>query len=793
MTRIAGLPADVLDIVSSSTRGLLTELAEHDEQLRNAAPALIDFLYGLIPLLDDDVPLRRQVLAGKRAVGRLAPLPWNAQAHQRLAARATAQEFAQVEAWMDLAQHQMDLREALGRQLEADRTEMVERFRALMESDRFAESLALAAPDWMRHGKHRAASPKSIRTLYSYVSRTSAKTSPFSGLTAVGQAGAQGLGRAQSRVSAATAYVALEYIARTRETADLIEYRTAPVRPGGPQEPNGLMLQAELTAAAGAIWRQERVVEADHALTWISRLPERFTLSEFLRKMGGKQPFSRFLRLLDSGVIYPIAPWRQGQDPLLALETVAAYVPELAKVLSQVRRTGATAHHMDVQSRIDAVERIRRLTADWGARAGGQRELDTALLYEDRETELLLPNPCDSTEVHAGLESLGEQVRPYVFRSHVYDLIVDRFRDEFGPGGTCRDVLGFLMRLTVDRDSNPQFEAALASDASTRGKETNHRSRLPVGPTSAPPGTSVLFQVEELSEEPGSHRIVVNQFNPGSGGLFTRFSALLGEEFRAELTGHVERSWNGLQCLELVVWTDCNTAQAQCSGLLPSLMIPGEIEAENGTSLDDLVLKHDPATDTVSLYDVHGAPIGLVYLGLIPPHMLQSYVRLLAVLADPWINGSPHSDYTMSHSLYEHCSEDVKALPRISSGRLVTRRASWVVPVTRIPRPEPSRHREAEFAMRLDEFRRANNMPEELFVHQLTGAGSPLGADRKPMWVSLASPLSVEVLLHWLGSSTGHVRMVEALPQRHLQPQADLGGRRRVTEHAALLFWPREV
>lgn len=75
MTRIAGLPADVLDIVSSSTRGLLTELAEHDEQLRNAAPALIDFLYGLIPLLDDDVPLRRQVLAGKRAVGRLAPSP----------------------------------------------------------------------------------------------------------------------------------------------------------------------------------------------------------------------------------------------------------------------------------------------------------------------------------------------------------------------------------------------------------------------------------------------------------------------------------------------------------------------------------------------------------------------------------------------------------------------------------------------------------------------------------------------------------------------------------------------
>ena len=63
----------------------------------------------------------------------------------------------------------------------------------------------------------------------------------------------------------------------------------------------------------------------------------------------------------------------------------------------------------------------------------------------------------------------GALVRPQLFRSHVYDMIVDAFVREFGAGGVCRDPLGFLMRLSVERDGDPALFAAQMSDLRCAG------------------------------------------------------------------------------------------------------------------------------------------------------------------------------------------------------------------------------------------------------------------------------------------------------------------------------------
>lgn len=180
-------------------------------------------------------------------------------------------------------------------------------------------------------------------------------------------------------------------------------------------------------------------------------------------------------------------------------------------------------------------------------------------------------------------------------------------------------------------------------------------------------------------------------------------------------------------------------------------------------------------------------------MGLIPQHLLQSYVRLLAVLADPWVKGAPHSDYTLTQDnrLRSHCGDEVVALPRVTcgpEGRVVTARASWIVPADALPEGRD----DVDLAVRWDEFRREHGMPEEVFVHQLGSGRFSLTRDHKPMWVSLASPLSVGVLRQWLNPATRPVRMVEALPTRGRQTQRDHLGRPRVTEHAALLSWPKE-
>ncbi|MFF7727394.1 hypothetical protein [Streptomyces sp. NPDC008001] len=816
LTRVAGLPSDALDLVARATRKLLAEHAAASEQLGAVAPALTEALFTLVPRLDDDVPLRRKVLAAKRSVNRLEPLPWDEDVRRRVTERLPHGEAGLVAAWVRIVRERQALHEQLAVQLAADREQAVQALHRTLEpgvdvadgegESRFGASLAIAAPDWIRHRDHKARSAKTLKTLYSYVARAAVKTSPFSGLTTVGEAGAAGRGRGRSRTSATAAYLALSRLARDPSTAGLLRYRVAPVRPGTPTEPQGLLLHSEVVITEGVVWRHDRAVEADYALPSLAGLRSGATLTELLAAVGGARPFARVVRLLDAGIIHPVPPWSRGAAPFPAL----AALLEDDRTASPIGRSDVVrAHHLgdgawreDTEGRIAAAAELRDITGAWNEHGDRGERKPSGLVYEDRETDLALPDPLAVPGVRADLTALGERVRPYLFRSHLYDFLLERFTAEFGTGGVCRDPLGFLMRLTVDRDANPPLERALFADMTSR-RDPGDRAWLPVGPTSAPPNTGVFFQLEAASRaeiEAGRYRLVINQFGAGTGGLFSRFGRLLGDGFRERLAAYTERCWPGVSRRELVVWTDCNTVQSECGGLLPPLVLPGEVEAEDGITLDDTVLAHDAHTGTLSLFHRNGDPVGLAYLGLIPQHLLQSYVRLLAILADPWVNGSPHSDYTMTkaHELGPLCGDGVVELPRVTGGpgnRLVTRRASWIVPASAIPRPEAGERDETALAVRLDSFRRAHGIPEEVFVHQLGGAGSAFGmtADRKPMWVSLASPLSVGVLHHWLSPRTSHLRLVEALPGRSLHAQRDALGRPRAAEHVALLAWPEET
>jgi len=799
LTRVGGIPTDALDIVAEPTRLLLAELAAITEQLRQASEPLTDALFRLVPQLDDEVELRRKVLAGKRAVHNLKKLPWDPDTLGRVTARLTPAEVGLLDEWVRLHAARSAALAKLEDQLSRERSDAVQALRAALDEPGALESVAIAAPDWVRHANMGATTPRNIKTLYSYVSRAAVKTSPFSGLTTVGVAGTEGEGRAASRTAAALAMLAVHRLARSPRTASLLTYRGAPARAAGREAPGVLLLQSEMAIAGGVIWRQDRVMEADHATGWLERLGEGdLTLAQVLERLGGADPFARFIRLLDAGVLAIVLPWQQGQAPLQRLAELVDGVQESpisADDLRTAQALGEQAHRESVKGRLAALDSLGRYARSWAEPKRG-RPAPAALLYEDREAKADLPDVCAVPSVRADLLSLGELMRPHIFRSHIYDLLLEQFVATFGTGGTCDDPLAFFMRLAVERDGNGPLDAAMAADLMSRANP-GERAWLPVGPTSAPPSAAVLFQLEAGSYEQvaqGHYRLVVNHFSAGSGALFTRFVRLLGEDFRSRLLHHITGSRPGVACRELVLWADCNTAQAECTGLLPPLCLPGEPTRPDAITLDDTLLVHDAATDTLSLVDRRGEPIGLTYLGLIPQHMLHSYARFLVVLADPWVNASPHSDYTMAKlpQLLPMCHpEHVVPLPREQHGRVVTRRASWLAPIGSLPLPKAG-ETAAELAVRMDDFRRAHGMPEEVFVHQLGGGDFFTAGDRKPLWVSLASPTSAQVLEGWLAAGVKHVRITEALPARHAHPQLDGDRRRRATEHAAMLIWPKE-
>ncbi|MEV4946226.1 lantibiotic dehydratase, partial [Streptomyces sp. NPDC053755] len=602
---------------------------------------------------------------------------------------------------------------------------------------------------------------------------------------------------AHSYAATALAQLALRCLAREAGTAGLLRYRLAPVRPGGPDAPGGLVLLPEPVADGGLAWRLDRVVEADHAAPWLAGFaPDAaHPLDALLSGLGGPDPFRRFRRLLDTGLITPVPPWRRDGDPVAAVAELLADHPDdgIAAEVRRLRDSAAALATADEGARTETLTRARHTARRWARRAGLDRFDSGEVLYEDVASDLALPDVLDVPEVRADLAELGRRMRPFLFRSHLYDVLVDRFTAEYGPGGTCSDVLGFLMRVAVDGDSQPDLDQASVADRAARGT-AGERAWLPVGPSSAPPAAAVLFQLAATGERAvrdGDYRLVVNQFNPGTGGLVTRFGPLLGEGFRDRLRDHVRACWPDRTCRELVLWTEINTAQSRSAGLLPPLLLPGETPAADGLDLADTVLTHDPGQGTLALRDRTGAPVGLAYLGLVPPHLFPPFARLLAVLADPWVNGSPHSDYVLPFGLQEQRRDEVVPTARATFGRVTASRASWVVPAAELPVPRPGES-DAETALRAEEFRRAHGIPEEVFCHRLTGFGpGEHDTDRKPLWVSLASPLSLAVLAQWAGPATGHLRLVEALPGRSAHPLRDAAGGTRAAEHISLLRWRR--
>lgn len=801
ISRVGGLPVDVLQLVSPEAREQLALVIRLRRELEQQTQDLVDALFALVPRLDDDVRLRRRVLAGKRAAHHGEPLPWDDDTWQNVLGHLTEGESRLAATYRSRHDALAAATSDLDVQVAADTDHAITGLCDALHDGDYLTALAVAAPDWLAHARpqeRRPTSTTALKTLYAYTVRAALKTSPFSGLTLVGAAGQPGEGRWTSRVSTTLAARALQTLARDRRTAPLLRLRLAPHHAGDSDALAGLLLRSETLLADGIVWRNDRAVPADHALPWLECLDgiDPLTVAAIADRVDTPDPFVTYLRLLDTGIVAVEPPWRRDEEPLAVLaDLVDGHAsPIAADDLRRVHELGRQIACLGVAARVRAAQVIGEVSAPWGDRADLGAHAASGAVYEDRETAATLFDPLSAPAVRHDLDSLAATMRPFVFRSHVYDLLVSAFVTRYGRGGRCSDTLGFLMCLAAEQDTNPALLRAQSADLAHRGQATQ-RAQLPVGATSAPPSAGVLFQLAADSEREvgaGDYDLVVNHFSAGSGALSARFASLLGQQFRDALRHYVRAGWGARPCRELLVWTDCNNAQAQASGLLPPLLLPGEPRAPQGLDLRDTVLRHDPADDTLSLLDDTGEPFGLVYLGLTPQHLLQGYVKLLAALANPWINGSTASDYTplMSHELLRDAGDEVVAHPRRTSGRIVTRRASWVVPVGALPRPSGTKVG-ADVLLELRALQERHGMPDEVFVHRLSSGMGALVGDHKPTWLAFGSALSASALWQWLDDGTTHLRLVEALPSTSQHPQRAGDGRRHVTEHAAFLRWDR--
>jgi len=187
--------------------------------------------------------------------------------------------------------------------------------------------------------------------------------------------------------------------------------------------------------------------------------------------------------------------------------------------------------------------------------------------------------------------------------------------------------------------------------------------------------------------------------------------------------------------------------------------------------LHDLVVRHDPATDRLTLRSARlNAPVRPVHTGLMADFLLPPAARLLCLAFSDThlLHPSIPLDSTFADP------ERVVHRPRVEIGRVVLRRAAWSVPAAAVP-VRAAGETDGGYLLRLAGWLRSQGIPEQTYVRvpDQPGAQEPapraamraaLSKARKPVRVDVADLFAVLNLERDLRAAAGPVLFEEELP-----------------------------
>lgn len=813
LVRLGGLPVRAVPETTAAVTGNLEYLRRLDEVLDGAANQLLDPLYELAPTLA--ATERRLVLRAKRRIfqGRTTGLS------EEVLAALPAEPRALLERWDALVARKEETRARLAVLVDVDFDRSRELLAAGLDEPGYQEALAIVAPaliSTLATRGRRLEDPRVLRTLYTLATRAALKTSPFSGLTTVNEAGRPSAGRSHRMVATHLAYRILSATAQDLAPDGALYLEPAPVRravtasSAGPAQAYGQYPPSEPEAETltvigeheygnGMVFRQETVQPA----RWLQETHDALTgggmhavlsVRDACERVGGANPRLRLERLLASGAVVPRVPWYRGENPfpLLAATLSPDQQRQWGEDLAWLARLDEAIGAADGLTRVELLDRAVRLAervfpdGELGEHPGG-------FLYEDRESARSWADPLDDAPFVQDVQTLGELADPWVARSHIYDLMVARFVSLFGNGGVCKDPLAFFMTLAHAPDGDEEMLRAAGLDYAV-GPDAE-RAALSGGASGSPRNLGAFLQPvapDAQTYAAGGGLTVVNAFTNANGSLQARFHRLLGSGFRERLASQIRTAWGTERVLEIQASTECNTGQAVSCGLLPPLGLPGEPGAPDTVPLSSLRLVHDPATSTLFLADDAG-PVGLAYLGLTPQYLLGGYLSWLVLLSDPWSRLPPFADHWTSRrrDLGGPLPDEVMHSERAVTGRLVTRRESWTFPAAQIA---PLMDRDLTTTLlHMDDLRKQWGMPVEVFVHQHMPSQGVAFDQHKPLYVDLTSPVSVLALRGWIDPDAAHISVVEALPARGEALGLTQDGEPTAAEYLVGLQWPKNL
>jgi len=774
LDRISGISVAALDL-SAGTRQLLDELAVASAAVEQAAGPLIDAIFQLVPTASPAG--RRPLLAAKRRIHRGEQLTPDEGAELVM----SGVPDLEVKTWLSAADDREGIRSRLAADVAGAQERTSQHLRTCVRQESLARTLPLIAPEFLDRLEQSDLRPgsRAARTALLYLIRSALKPSPLRHLTAVALYPNGSTHRSDVTVPIGLVHQIFMTLAATPRFTDAFDYTVA-YRVAA--DPRLRLVVQRATADHGSLWSQERIIDAADYTAEIEHTAK---------------PPERIARLVRMGVLVPVVPWTAGaRDALRVLAGVMDRSRDVdaSDIAAQLRDLDATAAGIGAADGAARQRIMPALTAAVTAltdRAGAPRWTDT-IVHED----VAVPGPVGDLgeAVAADLAVLAADIRPFLFRSHTYDLVVNAFRAAFGTGGRCADAAGFFLTLQTDQGFVRRARQAKAQDL-TLDVPSSDRARLPVGQTSAPPAAAMMYQLaapDLAAVRAGDYLMVVNQIGSALGGLLTRFGRVFDDgAVTATLQPWLSRLFPHCDVRSLTLSAQVNNLQHTGAGALPAIHWPVERQrrAPGASGLDQIGLRHDPVADTLEFTDAGGAAVAPVYTGIVPAGLCGGGVQFALTVMDPWVDGSPltRSNHPVLRARAIQGGVDrITAGERLVKGRVVLRRAQWLVPADQVPMADA--HSGAGYLSRLDSWRRDLGLPAEVYFVAMSA--DPFDANRrKPMWLDFASAHSVRTAMPLIAGSIA-VRFEESLPSR---AQAWVPGSDgpRMTEHLSFLAWDR--
>jgi Lantibiotic dehydratase, N terminus/Lantibiotic biosynthesis dehydratase C-term len=427
----------------------------------------------------------------------------------------------------------------------------------------------------------------------------------------------------------------------------------------------------------------------------------------------------------------------------------------------------------------------------------------------------------------AQLEPLGEELALLLALSPVVSFaqqarcdMADYFLSQHGEQGVCTDALGFIERfdtiyglgsMSQLPDTKAMAPASGVSKAYSRARKLFNEMLTPLlhqgqdvqldldalrGIVDALPeavrlrGSSQSY-LGQVAMQDGAPLFVLNQVFGGRSALMSRFMEVLDTQDLKEVREYLLNSSENALFAELpgVFGFNANHHPRMADHELVIPPYASNWEETHKFEIDKLRLVYDVQEHMVRFQTEDGRDLDLWYQGFLMPMLLPRIQRVLALAYTEGIN-----NFTVGPMMAKGKvpADSVSYVPRVSLGRVVLARRTWIVPIGLQLDAELAAE---EFFVALQAWRGQHGLPSEVFVRVVPVPTSDAEMaeqrhmkwdefdfkDLKPFYVKFDSPRLVRLMQRTMKRNRFALVITEALPALDDQ-HVKLAGRGHVAE-----------